>query len=152
MADPALQLLIDRVKSAEAAGAQLCIRGGGTKDFYGEAPQGEPLDTRVLEGISSYEPTELVVLDDQRDFRRVVQCQHKEQHEQQNADDPDEKFHADSETGGGATAGNGAIAGLCRIVADSYGGQPRKAWRQTSIAGIKNAPASGAFLKLPSAT
>ena len=59
--DPALQLLIDRVNSARAAGAQLCIRGGGTKDFYGEAPQGELLDTRVLEGTSSYEPTELVV-------------------------------------------------------------------------------------------
>ena len=59
--DPALQVLIDRVQSALSAGAQLNIRGGGTKDFYGEAPQGEPLDTRVLEGISSYEPTELVV-------------------------------------------------------------------------------------------
>ncbi|HEV7914519.1 MAG TPA: glycolate oxidase subunit GlcE [Albitalea sp.] len=59
--DPALQRLIDRVQSAQAAGAQLCIRGGGTKDFYGEAPQGELLDTTVLEGISSYEPTELVV-------------------------------------------------------------------------------------------
>jgi glycolate oxidase FAD binding subunit len=59
--DPALQLLVDRVKSARAAGAQLCIRGGGSKDFYGEALQGELLDTRVLEGISSYEPTELVV-------------------------------------------------------------------------------------------
>ncbi len=59
--DPALQLLIDRVQTARAAGAQLRIRGGGTKDFYGEPPQGELLDTRVLEGISSYEPTELVV-------------------------------------------------------------------------------------------
>ncbi len=59
--DPALQLLVDRVKSAQAAGAQLCIQGGGTKAFYGEAPAGELLDTRVLEGISSYEPTELVV-------------------------------------------------------------------------------------------
>ncbi len=59
--DPALQRLIDHVKTARSAGAQLCIRGGGTKDFYGEAPQGEPLDTTVLEGISSYEPTELVV-------------------------------------------------------------------------------------------
>ena len=59
--DPALQLLIDRVHSASAAGAQLCIRGGGSKEFYGEAPHGEVLDTRVLEGISSYEPTELVV-------------------------------------------------------------------------------------------
>ncbi len=59
--DPALQVLVDRVKSARDAGAQLCIRGGGSKDFYGEIPQGELLDTRVLEGISSYEPTELVV-------------------------------------------------------------------------------------------
>jgi glycolate oxidase FAD binding subunit len=59
--DPALQRLVDRVHSARAAGAQLCIRGGGTKEFYGEAPQGDLLDTTVLEGISSYEPTELVV-------------------------------------------------------------------------------------------
>ncbi|HEY9239599.1 MAG TPA: FAD-binding protein, partial [Burkholderiaceae bacterium] len=59
--DPALQVLIDRVNAARDAGAQLCIRGGGSKDFYGEAPQGDVLDTRVLEGTSSYEPTELVV-------------------------------------------------------------------------------------------
>ncbi len=59
--DPALQMLIDRVKSAQSAGAQLCIQGGGTKAFYGETPAGELLDTRVLEGISSYEPTELVI-------------------------------------------------------------------------------------------
>ncbi len=59
--DPALQVLIDRVKSAGEAGAHLCIRGGGSKDFYGEALSGEVLDTRVLEGVSSYEPTELVV-------------------------------------------------------------------------------------------
>ena len=59
--DPALQVLIDRVQSAISAGVQLDIRGGGTKAFYGEKPQGEALDTRVLEGISSYEPTELVV-------------------------------------------------------------------------------------------
>ncbi|NKI96371.1 glycolate oxidase subunit GlcE [Rhizobacter sp. SG703] len=59
--DPALRILIDQVEAARAAGAQLRIRGGGTKDFYGEPPQGEILDTTVLEGISSYEPTELVV-------------------------------------------------------------------------------------------
>ena len=51
--DPALQRLIDRVKSAQAARAQLRIRGGGSKDFYGEPPRGELLDTRVLEGTSS---------------------------------------------------------------------------------------------------
>jgi glycolate oxidase FAD binding subunit len=59
--DPALQILVDRVRDAAAAGAQLRIRGGGTKDFYGEATVGELLDINVLEGISSYEPTELVV-------------------------------------------------------------------------------------------
>ena len=61
MNNPALNLLIDRVQSAQAQGLQLCIRGGGTKDFYGEQPQGTPLDTRALQGISSYEPSELVV-------------------------------------------------------------------------------------------
>jgi glycolate oxidase FAD binding subunit len=59
--DPALQSLVDRVNAAREAGAQLSIRGGGTKDFYGEPVQGEPLDVNGLSGISSYEPTELVV-------------------------------------------------------------------------------------------
>lgn len=59
--DPALLLLIDRVLAAQAGGEKLDIRGGGTKAFYGEAPQGEPLDVTSLKGISSYEPTELVV-------------------------------------------------------------------------------------------
>ena len=59
--DPALARLIDRVRAAQQAGTALCIRGGGTKDFYGEAPQGEVLSTTELAGISSYQPTELVV-------------------------------------------------------------------------------------------
>ncbi len=37
------------------------LRGGGTKDFYGNEPRGELLDTRPYAGIVSYEPTELVV-------------------------------------------------------------------------------------------
>jgi glycolate oxidase FAD binding subunit len=61
MNDPTLGELIDRVHQARAARTPLCIRGGGTKDFYGEAPRGEPLDVGVLRGISSYEPSELVV-------------------------------------------------------------------------------------------
>jgi glycolate oxidase FAD binding subunit len=59
--DPALQALIDHIAQAREGNTPLAIRGGGTKDFYGEAPQGEPLDVRPLAGISSYEPTELVV-------------------------------------------------------------------------------------------
>ena len=59
--DPALQALVERVQQARAARGTLCIRGAHTKSFYGEAPHGEPLDMRGLSGISSYEPTELVV-------------------------------------------------------------------------------------------
>lgn len=44
-----------------AAAAPLCIRGAGSKDFYGNAPQGEILDTRGHRGIVAYEPTELVI-------------------------------------------------------------------------------------------
>ena len=59
--DAALARLVDQVQTARAAGGHLRIVGGGTKDFYGNALQGEPLDVRSLAGISSYEPTELVV-------------------------------------------------------------------------------------------
>ena len=59
--DPALSGLIEQLHSARAAGRKLNIRGGGSKDFYGEPAQGEPLSTAALAGISSYEPTELVV-------------------------------------------------------------------------------------------
>jgi FAD/FMN-containing dehydrogenase len=59
--DPALARLIDRVLLAQADRAALDIRGGGTKNFYGGAPNGEPLPMAGVAGISSYEPTELVV-------------------------------------------------------------------------------------------
>ena len=53
--------LIERIRAAAADGSPLRIRGGGTKDFYGEAPLGELLETSALAGVTSYEPTELVV-------------------------------------------------------------------------------------------
>ena len=59
--DPALDALIERVQQARAERRTLCIRGGNTKAFYGGEPRGEPLDMGALCGISSYEPTELVV-------------------------------------------------------------------------------------------
>jgi glycolate oxidase FAD binding subunit len=59
--DAALDSLAERVRAAAAGGEALCIRGGGTKDFYGNVPRGEPLDTRVLQGVVAYEPSELVV-------------------------------------------------------------------------------------------
>ena len=59
--DLALAQITDRVRAAAADQTPLRLRGGGTKDFWGLALQGEVLDTRVLRGILSYEPSELVV-------------------------------------------------------------------------------------------
>ncbi len=59
--DTALAHIADQIKAARADRRQLCIRGGGSKDFYGETPLGDKLDTRNLAGISVYEPSELVV-------------------------------------------------------------------------------------------
>jgi glycolate oxidase FAD binding subunit len=56
-----LQDLQERIRDAAARGAPLRLRGGGSKDFYGNEPRGEPLDTRGYAGVVSYEPTELVV-------------------------------------------------------------------------------------------
>lgn len=59
--DPALARLIEQVDYSREHHVPVDIRGGGTKTFYGGAPHGEPLDVSGLSGISSYEPTELVV-------------------------------------------------------------------------------------------
>jgi len=56
-----LRDLQERIRDAAGRGAPLRLRGGGSKDFYGNAPRGEALDTRGHAGIVSYEPTELVV-------------------------------------------------------------------------------------------
>lgn len=51
----------DRIRQAAAGSEALCIRGGGSKDFYGRTARGEILDTRACTGILNYEPSELVV-------------------------------------------------------------------------------------------
>jgi glycolate oxidase FAD binding subunit len=51
----------DRIRSAAAEKKPLRLRGGGTKDFYGQVLEGEVLDTRAYAGIIAYEPTELVI-------------------------------------------------------------------------------------------
>lgn len=59
--DPALRALVERVRAAQADGTPLEIAGHGSKAFYGGPRHGEALHTTGLTGISSYEPTELVV-------------------------------------------------------------------------------------------
>ena len=56
-----IERFADRIRSAAAEKRPLRLRGGGTKDFYGQALAGEVLDTRAYAGIVAYEPTELVV-------------------------------------------------------------------------------------------
>jgi glycolate oxidase FAD binding subunit len=59
--DPAVEAFVERIATARAARRPLCLRGGGTKDFYGNEPAGDVLDTRAFHGTPAYEPTELVV-------------------------------------------------------------------------------------------
>ena len=53
--------LAARVRDAAKTGTRLRLHGGASKDFYGEALIGEPLDVSTYRGVVSYEPSELVV-------------------------------------------------------------------------------------------
>src|SRR5712672_4273870 len=59
--DSALEKLSETIRAAGRSGRALRLRGGGTKDFYGQALEGEVLDTRGHSGIVAYEPSELVI-------------------------------------------------------------------------------------------
>jgi len=61
MTDPIIGDWQARIHAAAAAKTPLRIRGGGTKDFYGQAVRGDVLDTRAYRGIVDYDPTELVI-------------------------------------------------------------------------------------------
>ena len=56
-----IQTFIDQIRSASAVKKPLRITAGGTKDFYGQAVQGDVLDMRPYAGIVAYEPSELYV-------------------------------------------------------------------------------------------
>jgi glycolate dehydrogenase FAD-binding subunit len=51
----------EQIRSAAAENKPLRLRGGGTKDFYGQSLAGDVLDTRAYAGIVAYEPSELVI-------------------------------------------------------------------------------------------
>jgi glycolate oxidase FAD binding subunit len=50
-----------RIQSASADGSRLLLRGGGTKDWYGQNVVGDVFDTRAYAGVVDYEATELVI-------------------------------------------------------------------------------------------
>lgn len=59
--EPALARLAEQIRTAAAARSRLCIRAGGSKDFYGNLPSGAVLDPREWRGIVDYQPSELVI-------------------------------------------------------------------------------------------
>lgn len=58
---PAQSLIAERVRAAAAQKRPLRLRGAGTKDFHGGPLDGEVLALDTLAGVTSYEPSELVV-------------------------------------------------------------------------------------------
>ncbi|WP_153161712.1 glycolate oxidase subunit GlcE [Zoogloea sp. 1C4] len=56
-----IQAWSERIRAAAANRQPLCIRGGGTKAFYGGPEVGEPILTDAYRGIVNYAPSELVV-------------------------------------------------------------------------------------------
>jgi glycolate oxidase FAD binding subunit len=61
MMNQVLEQFRQSVLAAGAQGTPLQLRGGGTKDWYGQTPHGTLLDTRAYTGIIDYDPTELVI-------------------------------------------------------------------------------------------
>jgi glycolate oxidase FAD binding subunit len=59
--DSQAQRFAEAIRAAAARKAPLRFRGAGTKDFYGQALEGEILDTRAHAGIVEYEPSEMVI-------------------------------------------------------------------------------------------
>ncbi|MBC7779831.1 MAG: FAD-binding protein, partial [Proteobacteria bacterium] len=55
------QALLEQVRAALEGARALRIRGSGSKDWYGEALEGDVLDTRSHAGIVDYDPSELVI-------------------------------------------------------------------------------------------
>jgi glycolate oxidase FAD binding subunit len=61
MSDTFIPDLCERIRGAAARKERLRIRGGGTKDFYGGALEGDPVEISPYSGIVAYEPKELVL-------------------------------------------------------------------------------------------
>jgi glycolate oxidase FAD binding subunit len=56
-----LQQFREKITAASAGKKPIRIRGGASKEWYGQDLRGEILDTRSYAGIIAYDPTELVI-------------------------------------------------------------------------------------------
>ena len=112
--DPTLARLVGQVNGARADRAALEIQGGNTKRFYGEAAAGQPINTAALSGITSYEPTELVVT--ARAGTRLAELEAALQEKGQCLPFEPPRFGADGTVGGMVAAG---LSGPARASAGS---------------------------------
>lgn len=108
--DQQLDHFRERILDAAANRQPLCIRGGGSKDWYGREPVGEVLDTRSYSGIVSYDPTELVITARSGTPLAEVEAALAQQNQMLAFEPP--HFGADSTVGGMVTAG---LAGPRRV-------------------------------------
>jgi glycolate oxidase FAD binding subunit len=109
-----LQDFADRIGHATATRTPLRIRGGGSKDWYGQDVQGTVLDTTAYRGITDYEPTELVI--SARCGTPLAEIEaHLAQHGQMLAFEP-------PHFGPGATIGGTVAAGLAGPRRQAAGG------------------------------
>ena len=106
--------MIDQFKERIRQGKPLRIRGAGSKDFYGNAPQGDVLDTRGYAGIVAYEPTELFITAKCGTTLAEIEAALAAQGQCLPFEPP--RFSANSTVGGaivgGATVGGAVAAGL----------------------------------------
>jgi glycolate oxidase FAD binding subunit len=95
--------LCERVRDHAARKAPLRIRGGGSKDFYGQAVEGESVDMSPYAGIVAYEPKELVVT--VRAGTRLTELEAALAAERQMLPFEPPHFGADATIGGAVAAG-----------------------------------------------
>lgn len=98
-----LQEFKSRIADATASKTPLRIRGGGSKDWYGQQLQGEVLDTRAYCGIVAYDPTELVITARCGTPLSDIEAALAEHHQMLAFEPP--RFGADSTIGGVVAAG-----------------------------------------------
>ncbi len=109
MADAFIAELCDRIRACAAGRRTVCIRGGGTKDFYGGTPRGdETIAMSGWSGIVAYEPKELVLT--VRAGTALEEVERALAAERQML--PFEPPHFAGDGAGGATIGGAVASGL----------------------------------------
>ncbi len=93
----------ETIRAAADAKRPLCIRGGGSKSFYGNPPSGEDLDVTGYSGIINYEPTELVITARAGTPLTEIESTMRDQHQMLGFEPP--HFGGDATLGGCIAAG-----------------------------------------------